>query len=77
MRIVFPSGGLDESLANQDQAIGTSFSLQNVRPIDVSEERTRGGQRAGTVKAYTTQIVGSNPVIDIDGIVSTYIEPEA
>jgi len=75
MRIPFPSGGLSEGIAAQDQEVGTSFSLQNVRPFDITAERIRGGQRPGTSLAYTTQIVGDYPVIAMTQIVSTYIEP--
>lgn len=77
MRIPFPRNGLQEGLASQDQQIGSSFLLQNVRPFDVSDERIRGGQRAGTVLAYDTQIVDNFPVIHMTSIVTTYIEPEA
>ena len=77
MRIPFPVEGLVEGVASQDQAVRTSFSLQNVRPFDVSDERIRGGKRPGSVKAYTTQIVGDYPVIKMDSIVTTYITPES
>lgn len=75
MRIPFPSGGLSEGIAAQDQEVGTSFSLQNVRPFDITAERIRGGQRPGTSLAYTTRVVGDYPVIHMTSIVSTYIEP--
>ena len=74
-RIPFPELGLVEAVASQDQAVGTAFSLQNVRPKDPKEERL-GGQRAGTALAYTTRIVGDYPVIDIGAITTTYIVPE-
>ena len=76
MRVNFPAGGLQEGLPAQDQEVGTSFSLQNVRPFDVQDERIRGGKRPGLVKAYDTQVVGSHPIISISSITSTYIEPE-
>ena len=76
MRVTFPLEGLAEGVAAQDQPVSTSFSLQNVRPFDVDAERIRGGQRPGTVKAYDTQIVGDNPVIQMTSIVTTYIQPE-
>ena len=75
MRIPFPTAGLREAVAVQDQEVGSSFSLQNVRPFDISDERTRGGQRPGTALAYTTRIVGDYPVIAMTSIISTYIEP--
>ena len=76
MRIPFPLLGLAEGVPATEQPVRTSFSLQNVRPYDVADERVRGGQRPGTVLAYDTQIVGDNPVISIDAIVTTYIVPE-
>ncbi len=75
MRIPSPSNGLVEGLASGDQQTGTFFSGQNVRPYDVTKEKIRVGQRGGTALAYTTQIVGDFPVIDITEIVTTYITP--
>ena len=75
MRIPFPSAGLVEAVAAQDQEVGGSFSLQNVRPFDITDERIRGGQRPGTALAYTTRIVGDYPVIFMCSVTSTYITP--
>jgi len=75
MRIPFPSEGLNEGLPAQDQPVGTSFSLNNVRPFDISDERVRGGQRPGTSLAFSTRIVGDYPIIKMVQIVCTYIEP--
>lgn len=75
MEIPFPILGLVEGLAAGQQQVQTSFLLQNVRGFDVIDER-RGGQRAGTVLAYTTQIAGDFAVIDISSITTTYIIPE-
>ncbi len=75
MRVQFPALGLAEGRAVVEQPIGTSFSLQNVRPYDVSDERIRGGQRPGSKLAYTTQVVGDFPVIYMTQITSTYIIP--
>ena len=76
MRVPFPVGGLEAGRPAQDQEVGTSFSLQNVRPVDVTAERVRGGKRPGTVKAYTTQVSGNYAIIAITSISTTYIEPE-
>ena len=73
MRIPFPTAGLVEGIAAQDQEVGGSFSLQNVRAFDISDERIRGGQRPGTALAYTTRIVGDYPVIAMAEVISTYI----
>lgn len=75
-RVPFPADGLVEASAAQDQIVGTSFQLQNVRPFDVDAERIRGGQRPGTVLAYTTRIVGDNPIINMLSVSTTYITPE-
>ena len=73
MRVPFPIGGLSEGRAAIEQPLQTSFSLQNVRAFDISDERVRGGQRPGTALAYTTRIVGDYPIIAMAEIVSTYI----
>jgi len=75
MEIPFPSAGLHEGLAAEKQPPTTSPQLQNVRPFDVTEERSRGGQRPGFVLAYTTQIGGEYPVLHISQITTTYISP--
>ena len=75
MKVPFPISGLSAGAPASEQPLTTSFSLQNVRAFDVSDERIRGGQRAGTAKAYTTQIVGAFPIMDISAIVTTYIQP--
>lgn len=71
----FPFGGLHEGLPAERQPPTTSPQLKNVRPYDVEEERARGGQRPGFIKAYTTQIGGAYPVLHISTISTTYIEP--
>ncbi len=74
--IQFPIHGLHEGLSAEHQPPTTSPSLKNVRPIDIEEERVRGGQRPGLVKAYSTQVGGDHPVLLIVSIANTYIEPE-
>lgn len=76
MELQFPIHGLHEGLSAEKQPPTTSPSLQNVRPIDVEEERVRGGQRPGLVKAYSTQVGGAYPVLAMIAIAVTYIEPE-
>lgn len=78
MNIPFPRFGLDESSPAGQQPIGTSFSLSNVRPFDISKEKIRGGQRPGTTLAYNTQISGAaHPVLLMTSIVTTFIAPES
>ncbi len=75
MEIQFPFQGLHQGLAAEKQPPMTTPHAKNVRAFDVTEERGRGGQRPGFVKAYTTQIGGENPVLKIVTIATTYIEP--
>jgi hypothetical protein len=76
MELYFPVLGLYEGTPVEKQPIRTSPHLQNVRPTDVSDERIRGGQRPGLVKAYDTQIGGDHPVLVMVQIATTYITPE-
>lgn len=76
MKIGFPIYGLHRGLPAEKQPEGSSFSLLNVRPYDVTSERIRGGQRPSIIRAYTTQISGaSHPVLQMCAITTTYIEP--
>ncbi len=75
MELGFLIQGLHEGVAAKEQPPQTSPSLRNVRPFDTEEDRVRGGQRPSLVKAYTTRVVGDNPVILIGEIATTYIEP--
>lgn len=72
----FPIHGLHEELSAEHQPPTTSPHLQNVRPMDVEEERVRGGQRPGLTKAYSTQVGGEHPILLIFAIAVTYITPE-
>lgn len=76
MELGFSIHGLHEGLSTEKQPPTTSPFLKNVRPVDIEEERTRGGQRPGLVKAYSTQVGGAHPVLLMVSIASTYIEPE-
>jgi len=71
----FPFSGLHEGLAAEAQPVATTPYAKNVRPFDVEEERARGWQRPGFVKAYTTQVGGEHPVIAMGTIATTYITP--
>ena len=75
MEIQFPFSGLHQGLAASKQPPMTTPHAKNVRAFDIAEERGRGGQRPGFVKAYTTQIGGTHPVLKIVTISVTYIEP--
>ena len=73
MELPFPFAGLHEGLAAAKQPAMTTAYAKNVRPFDVEEERARGGQRPGFIKAYTTQVGGEHPVIAIGTIATTFI----
>jgi hypothetical protein len=75
-QLSFPYNGLHQGFAAEDQPANTTPSCQNVRPVDVSGERIRGGQRPGITKAYA-EVIETNgtphPVILIGSITVTYI----
>jgi hypothetical protein len=73
MELFFPIQGLNEGLPAEKQPPATSPVLLNVRSFDVEEERIRGGQRPGLVKAYATQVGDNRPVIVLIQISTTYI----
>jgi len=54
MKIPMPINGLHQGLALEEQPPTTTPHSFNVRPTDVSDERSRIGQRPGLIKAYTT-----------------------
>ncbi len=60
VRIPFPLKGKDENWAVSGQPPLTSPNLQNVRPRDVQDKRSRGGQRPGLRKVmYWWDYLGS------------------
>lgn len=73
MELNFPIQGLSEGLPAEKQPPATSPVLLNVRAFDVEEERVRGGQRPGSVKAYDEQVGDARPVIILTQISTTYI----
>jgi len=75
MEVRFPLKGLHTGVGHQDQPPLTSFSLLNVMPLNVDEERMTGGQRPGLTKAFSTQVAGAYPILQMAQIVTTYIEP--
>ena len=72
-----PLGGISENMAFEQKPPFTSPVMMNMRAYDPDENRARMGQRAGTVKAYTTQIGGDYAVAKMCAITSTFIPPEA
>jgi hypothetical protein len=65
-KIQFPAGGLVRRLGYQNQSPYTTPLCVNVWADDASVERERGGVRAGTEKAYTTDTGGlPNLIADV------------
>lgn len=67
MKFLFPLLGIDRSGAQCTQPQLTTSSMNNVRPIDALEGRTRGGQRPGLDKwGAGVQIGGAEaPVVEM------------
>lgn len=60
----FPYKGLDKSVAASKQPMLTSYSMLNVRPQDVADNRVRGGQRPGLKKwGEGTQAGSTQPIV--------------
>jgi hypothetical protein len=47
--------------------------MMNMRAYDPDQFRARMGQRAGTVKAFSTQVGGDFPVVEMTSITHTFI----
>ena len=54
--LLFPFGGLHKGNAYQHQPPYTTPDCQNVWPVDVLQNRARGGSRPGLEKAYAEQL---------------------
>ena len=76
LQLYFPFKGFDKSASYKDQIQLTSPFMVNVRIRDVSENRVRGGQRAGQKKVFETQAGGDRPVIKLVSVTNTYIPEE-
>ena len=64
MDLLFPAKGYHKGLGAEKQPAGTTPWIQNMRVIDIQDNRFRGGQRGGLQKAYTQQIGGiAAPVV--------------
>ena len=66
MDVLFPHKGFHKGLGAEKQPAGTTPWIQNMRVMDVQDNRFRGGQRGGLKKAYTQQISGTPmPVVEL------------
>lgn len=82
VRIPFPHKGKDKNWAESGQPPLTSPDLQNVRPRDVQDKRSRGGQRPAVRKVmYWWDYIGSgsdlslpdpSPIIGMDQVTAVY-----
>lgn len=74
--LTFPVKGYQSSTSFVDQPSLTTSLMKNCRLRDIVEQRARGGQRPGMEKAYSTQIGGEHPIIEMVQVTVTYITPE-
>ena len=66
MDLIFPFKGYSKGLGAEKQPAGTTPWIQNMRVIDVQDNRFRGGQRGGLKKAYSQQISGAPiPIVEL------------
>lgn len=69
MDLLFPYKGYHKGLGTEKQPANTTPYIQNMRVIDVQDNRFRGGQRPGLKKAYDEQIGGATaPIVLITAI---------
>lgn len=73
LTVQFPFKGINQAVAYMQQPSITTHLMKNMRVKDTSEQRARGGQRAGTKKVSDDQIGSTKPVLKIVQIVTTYI----
>ena len=59
MDLLFPFRGYHKGLGAEKQPANTTPHIQNMRVIDIQDNRFRGGQRPGLQKAYSQQIGGT------------------
>jgi hypothetical protein len=73
VEVAFPLQGVNKNWANSEQPPLSSPDCNNVRPIDVSETRIRGGQRPGLDKWGAGDQLGSafNPVVAMTIVYTT------
>lgn len=62
MNLQWPRGGLVRATAIQSQPPYTTPDCRNVRPRDVQQSRTRGGSRAGLLRAFPERVGSGGPV---------------
>ena len=75
IKFYFPIKGYSRLGSYEQQLPLTSPLMLNCRIKDVAENKVRGGQRPALIKAYTTQVGGSYPIIKMAAITTISIEP--
>jgi hypothetical protein len=73
LTVSFPFKGCNQAVAYMQQPPITTHLMKNMRVKDASEQRARGGQRAGLTKVSTDQIGSTKPVLKIIQVATTYI----
>jgi hypothetical protein len=75
--LVFPSEGVDQSKRHHTAHSRHTVSAQNVRGIEASTDRMRGGSRPGLAKYIATQVNGDKSIQDINHLALAYFDPAA
>jgi hypothetical protein len=66
MELRFPIKGYSKRQGAELQPEGTTPYIQNMRILDVEDQRVRGGQRPGYQKAYSQQLANASmPIVDM------------
>jgi len=72
VKLIFPLKGLFKGSKTEAQPKGTTFDLNNARPLDTLDDRLRGGQRPALDKWGAGTQIGSaeQPVVAICSVSS-------
>lgn len=73
----FPPYGIDETRGYARQRPGTTVDCQNVRGFEPVTGRERGGSRPGLIKYMPSLVNGTNPIQDLNYLVSSTVVPAA
>ncbi len=68
VRYNFPLRGIYRGSAVSAQPDSTAYDMNNVRPYDTIDNRSRGGQRPGLDKWGDGDSLGSIPVVSIKSV---------
>lgn len=62
IELIFPAAGLNRRMAFEKQSPFTTPQCQNVRSVDVTEEKRRGGSRPWLSKKFSDQLGSGNSI---------------